>query len=425
MATIRLVPSTYSLSNSSYLSVSDASNMYNNTDNETYATITNSRSSTSSYYAYIKGFNFDDVPSDATINSFTVKIKIREQGGSTSSSYGPRLVNNTTTISSNSPTMSTSVQTITFSSVTADWDTIKGYGSNFGIRVNCRRASRSTTSYIYIYGAEILVDYTPNVTYSLSTTITNGTFAQPTISPIEVPENSDYEILFQGDADTTFQSMTVNGTVVTPTEKTITPTLPTFTLSTNYGTYSGSLDNVTDDDSSTYWWASNAQTTGYYVLLTFSDYINLNSFSTYSSNSTDYVHSNNQLQVSADNSTWTSVGTFTDSTTSTFSNIGAKNVKYVRIYATSDIENWLYLNTITVSYESAQEAGTYYSYTITSISNNVDVVVVFSKGEEALYIKLNGAWAKIGKTYQKTNGQWVEISYVYDSTKKMIYKGAV
>lgn len=425
MATIRLVPSTYSLSNSSYLSVSDASNMYNNTDNETYATITNSRSSTSSYYAYIKGFNFDDVPSDVTINSFTVKIKIREQGGSTSSSYGPRLVNNTTTISSNSPTMSTSVQTITFSSVTADWDTIKGYGSNFGIRVNCRRASRSTTSYIYIYGAEILVDYTPNVTYSLSTTITNGTFAQPTTSPIDVPENSDYEILFQGDADTTFQSMTVNGTAVTPTEKTITPTLPTFTLSTNYGTYSGSLDNVTDDDSSTYWWASNAQATGYYILLTFSDYINLNSFSTYSSNSTDYVHSNNQLQVSADNSTWTSVGTFTDSATSTFSNIGAKNVKYVRIYATSDIENWLYLNTITVGYESAQEAGTYYSYTITSISNNIEVIVIFSKGEEALYIKLNGAWVKIGKTYQKTNGQWIEISYVYDSTKKMIYKGAV
>lgn len=425
MATIRLVPSTYSLSNSSYLSVSDASNMYNNTDNETYATITNSRSSTSSYYAYIKGFNFDDVPSDVTINSFTVKIKIREQGGSTSSSYGPRLVNNTTTISSNSPTMSTSVQTITFSSVTADWDTIKGYGSNFGIRVNCRRASRSTTSYIYIYGAEILVDYTPNVTYSLSTTITNGTFAQPTISPIDVPENSDYEILFQGDADTTFQSMTVNGTAVTPTEKTITPTLPMFTLSTNYGTYSGSLDNVTDDDSSTYWWASNAQATGYYILLTFSDYINLNSFSTYSSNSTDYVHSNNQLQVSADNSTWTSVGTFTDSTTSTFSNIGAKNVKYVRIYATSDVDYWLYLNTITVGYESAQEAGTYYSYTITSISNNIEVIVIFSKGEEALYIKLNGAWVKIGKTYQKTNGQWIEISYVYDSTKKMIYKGAV
>ena len=46
MATIRLVPSTYYLSNSNYLSVSGASNMYTNTDSDTYATITNSRTST-------------------------------------------------------------------------------------------------------------------------------------------------------------------------------------------------------------------------------------------------------------------------------------------------------------------------------------------------------------------------------------------
>jgi hypothetical protein len=43
MATIRLIPSTYYLSNTSYLSVSNASNMYHNTDNTTYATVTNSR----------------------------------------------------------------------------------------------------------------------------------------------------------------------------------------------------------------------------------------------------------------------------------------------------------------------------------------------------------------------------------------------
>lgn len=46
MATIRLIPSTYYLSNSSYLSVSNANNMYANTDSTNYATIRNTRTST-------------------------------------------------------------------------------------------------------------------------------------------------------------------------------------------------------------------------------------------------------------------------------------------------------------------------------------------------------------------------------------------
>ena len=41
MATIRLIPSTYAVSSTTYLSVSNASNMYHNIDNTTYATITN------------------------------------------------------------------------------------------------------------------------------------------------------------------------------------------------------------------------------------------------------------------------------------------------------------------------------------------------------------------------------------------------
>lgn len=81
MATIRLVPSTYELSNTQYLSVSNASNMYTNTDSTTYATITNSRTSTSSYYIYVRGFNFDDIPANAIVSDFTVRLKGNYSGG--------------------------------------------------------------------------------------------------------------------------------------------------------------------------------------------------------------------------------------------------------------------------------------------------------------------------------------------------------
>lgn len=160
MAAIRLIPSTYYLSSSSYLSVSNADNMYANTDSTTYATVTNSRASTSSYYIYVRGFNFDDVPSGAIINSFTVMLKARESGVSTSSSYVPYLANGTSTLSGCSTTAITTTASVHTFNCSLDWDTISGYGSNFGIRINCRRSARNTTSYMYIYGAEIEVNYT-------------------------------------------------------------------------------------------------------------------------------------------------------------------------------------------------------------------------------------------------------------------------
>ena len=54
--------------------------------------------------------------------------------------------------------LTTSATVKTFTNTTIDWDTLKGYGSDFGIRINCRRSSRNTTAHVYVYGAEIEVD---------------------------------------------------------------------------------------------------------------------------------------------------------------------------------------------------------------------------------------------------------------------------
>ena len=176
MATIRLIPSTYYLSNSSYLSVANAANMYSNTDDDSYATVTNSRTSTTSYYIYLRGFNFDAIPDGAIINSFTVKLKARESGVSTSTSYKPYLANGTSAINGSCDVITTTASVHEFTGISTDWETIKGYGNNFGIRINCRRASRNTTGYMYIYGAEILVDYTMPVYHTVTV---NGNNVSP------------------------------------------------------------------------------------------------------------------------------------------------------------------------------------------------------------------------------------------------------
>lgn len=176
MAKIRLVPSILYNAASSYLSISNAANAYTNTDSTDYATVQNTYASTSSRYVYLRGFNFEDIPENAIINSFTVKLKAYESGVSTSGSYKPYLANGTTTINGSCTAITTSASVHTFTGITADWETIKGYGDNFGIRINCRRASRNTAGYVYIYGAEIEVDYTVPDPATVTSTLTgNGT----------------------------------------------------------------------------------------------------------------------------------------------------------------------------------------------------------------------------------------------------------
>ena len=495
MATIRLIPSAYSLSNTSYLSISNASNMYTNIDSTTYATVNHTRNySTASYYIYVKGFNFNDIPANAIINSATVKVKAKV---TSASSYAPTLCNNTTSLNQNlSGNIGTTATTSTID-ITSNWETYKGYGSNFGIRLQLNRSSFWTASSMNIYGAEILVDYTvptyhtvsvtqstggtislsqsgqvlegttvtvtatPSDGYELeniyvngnvlsgtsfvvdedktvtavfnqlirhtvSTSITGGTLRTPTTTSMTVSGGADCEITFNGETDYTFSLMTVNGVEVTPIIKNAPAPLPTYAVSTNYGTYSTyALSNAYDGDDSTYFWSNQAQASGKYILITFSDFVNLSSFSTYSSNSTDYPQSCNVLQVSADNSSWTDIGTFSDSQTTTFSPItNANNIKYVRIYANSTISNWLILNEITMNYEAAGVGEEYYSYTIPSVDADATVVIIFAE-PPAHYVKVDGDWKKVLTIYKKINGVWAEFEYAHAENEKLIYKGHI
>lgn len=156
----RLTPSTYGVSNSSYVTITDVGNMYNNIDNETYTTIQHTRATTTVVSVYLRGFNISSIPDNATINSFTIKIKARESQLSTSTSYRPALISGTSMYSSmtSSNVINTSVRTITFSG-SLTWQQILSAGTNFGIRVRLRRSSTDTAGYVYLYGAEIEVDY--------------------------------------------------------------------------------------------------------------------------------------------------------------------------------------------------------------------------------------------------------------------------
>ena len=426
MATIRLIPSAYAVSSTSYLSVSNADNMYTNTDSTTYATITNTNASTSSRYLYLRGFNFGDIPAGAVVSSFTGKVKGYESGLSTSTSYAPRLANGTTTISSTtaSSNFGTSSKTITIPTGDLTWDEIVNYGSNFTIYMYVRRSSRNTTGYLYCQGAEIEVTYTIPTQYSV--TLTNNTSANASVS-----DNAPYEgqdvvvstdtltdiIVTDNGTDVTSQFTTASGTVAATAES-----------QTNSGLQSGSsyaeyaLGKTAEDpySSTNNMYASNGSTGYVDYAFDFSEIpsgATINSVSVkvngHRENSTvDSTHvASIQLMSGSTNKGDDQEFTSTSNATITLSNPGTwtqAELLSAKLRFTVGYYGGLVCGiTWTVTYASDG-----FIYTITNIAGNHTVVFSSASSPLPLRVKLNGTWVTPSKVLVKQGGAWVQATKI-------------
>lgn len=424
MATIRLVPSTYAVSSTSYLSVSSASNMYTNTDSTTYATITNTYSSTSSRYLYLRGFNFDDIPSNATINSFTIKIRGRETGLATSTSYAPRLANGTSAISNTtaSSNFGTSASTITIPTGSLTWSQIADtYGSNFTIMVYVRRSSRNTTGYFYCYGAEILVDYTIPVYHNV--TVANNTSATVTANPTSVLEGDSSTI-----TSDTLSNITITDNNVNVTNQ--------FTL------HSGTNGDYSTATRGSYGFALNGN--GYYesqnkgvdkscsvcrvsfnlpvsatVTIQYINYAEASyDFGVFGNVdvalTTNYYPAGSNGATISETSYKKACNTSSDNSSSvqtlTYSNVSAGDhfidVKFSKDDASASNNDTLQFK-VTITYS---QSVSYYSYTISNITADHVIVVNASGSQPKIFVKVNGTWTQFSKVYKKVNGAWVEQS---------------
>ena len=432
MATIRLTPSTYYLSSSSYLSVSDANNMYDNTDSTNYATVYNSRSSTSSYYIYLRGFNFDAVPANAVVSSFTIKLKAYESGVSTSDSYKPYLADGTTAINGSCTAITTSASVHTFTGLTADWETIVGYGSDFGIRINCRRASRNTAGYVYIYGAEIEVTYTiptpRTVTSSLTgdgtinpsgaTTTYDGGEYTLTITPanksdpvtatqdgVDITSQlvahgaGDTATFTPGDVSTSgiqsgssYASYCIGHSAESPSSSGTSSNMYASSGSTGYAAYSFDFSDIPSNATIE---SIEVRCYGHRESSTISSsYVSqcvLYSGNTAVSDEVDFPSTNNSTITLEPNQTITR---------SQLDNLTVRH--YVGYYG------GLVLG---ISFVVTYSTGTgidHYTYTYMVSGDSVIAVVIGSSATTTLYVKKNGAWAPISKVYVKQNGTWIQ-----------------
>lgn len=443
MATIRLVPSiVYNAAGTSYLTISNEDNAKTNTDSTTYATVSNINASTTSRYIYLRGFNFDDIPSGAIINSFSIKLKASESGGSTSSSYRPVLCKGTSTYSNaycDAITTSVAVRTFSF---TQDFETFRDDGDDFGIRINCRRGSRNTAASFNIYGAEIEVDYTvPNPATVTSTLSGNGT-----ISPsgaTQTYEGAEYTLTITPTDASETVTVTNNGVDVTSqlvahgAGSTITATPDDVTTSgiqsgSSYAEYAvgHSAESPSSSGTSSNMYASSGNTG--YAEYSF-DFSSIPSNATIESievrcyghreNATiDSTHvsqcalyRNGSAISEAEDfpSTSNSIITLEPTSLPTRSQLDDVTVRhYVGYYG------GLVLG---ISFEVTYSVGSgidHYTYTYTVSSDATIAVVIGSQAQPKLFVKQNSTWVEVSKAYKKVNGSWVEqdITTIFNSS---------
>lgn len=434
MAIIRLVPSVlYNAAGTSYLSISNEQNAFSNTDDTTYATVTNTYSSTSSRYVYLRGFNFDDIPEGAIINSFTVKLKAYESGISTSDSYKPYLANGTTAINGSCTAITTSASVHTFTGITADWETIKGYGSNFGIRINCRRSSRNSTGYMYIYGAEIEVDYTvPD-----PATVTSKLSGDGTISPsgaTSTYKDAEYTLTITPTNKSDTVTATKNGVDITSDlvahgqgdTVTIVPEAATTNgvqSGTSYAQYAvgHSAENPYSSTSNMY---ASSGSTGYAEYsFDFSDIPSNATIedievrchghresatisSTYVSKCALYLSGSEASEEVDFPSTTASIITLTPNSIPTRAQLDNMTVRHFVGY---------YGGLVTgISFEVTYSTGSgidHYTYTYTVDGDATIAVTIGGGGGEGskFYIKESSGWTQYSKLYKKTSSGWVEV----------------
>lgn len=434
MATIRLIPSTYAVSNTSYLSVSNANNMYHNTDNTTYATITNTYASTSSRYLYLRGFNFDDIPSGAVISEFTVKIKGYESGLSTGTYYGPRLANGTSAISSTiaSTNFGTSTKTIKIPTGALTWQQIINYGSNFTIMVNVKRSSKNTTGYFYCYGAEIEVTYTIPSPRTVTTTLTGNGTIDPSGTQT-MYDGDEYSLVIEPTNASDEVTATKNGTAITLTKHTG-GTQEESNVLGNYTLVSGSFYS---DES--YFQGlvgkghNNTQTTSNYysggsgVIAVFTYDVPFEGIPDNATINSLYMLVNGHAESTSDSLEYMCARLISGSTNLSdelnFKSVGTSNsTQTVTANVTptiAQLENLKVqcrlgyyggaINGATV-YLEYEVSGVYYTYE-TTISGDMTIAVTIGGGStKKIYVKVNGVWTEYSKIYRKINGSWVEQS---------------
>ena len=159
MSTLIANPSGYDESRSAWRNVTNLENAYNNTENTTYATF-GLRTGITETYVYLT-FDLSSIPTNAVINSVScdVKSRIENQNAARIAEKQVQLFSDTEA-KGTAITMSTSLTPNIVSLDTGTWT--REELDNLTLRFYAKRGYTGTSNnyYIYVYGADLTIEYT-------------------------------------------------------------------------------------------------------------------------------------------------------------------------------------------------------------------------------------------------------------------------
>lgn len=460
MAVAHLVGSTYTRSSTNYTQVTDPDNMYDPvSDTSDYATLRGrNRNSSTAYYVFIHGFNFSQIPSNATVTDFAVKVKCyRSSNQRTGTNFYLRLsyahtsgsVISGTTTSTNIDT-DTAGSIITIPTGNLDWSDIVGYGSDFSIEFPLASTS-SSYPYIYVYGAEIEVTYTLPNPRTVTTTLSGSGTIDPSGTNTYY-DGDDFELTITPTNAADTVTATLNGSDITsdlvyeePGQHSDSNVLGAYHLVS--GSFNGSgatyfqgiVGHGHDTGTTTtsnYYSSSNGTTVVFRYNVGFTGipenatitnlYMRANGHAESTSQSSEYMC----VQLKSGSSTFTAQYNFKSAGTTSNS---TQTINYTSLPTIAQLEDLVVectlgyyggaINGVTVYLEYRIDNATYL-YT-TTVSGNMTIAVTIGGGGSTatIYYKVNGAWVAAAAVYKKVNGSWVQqtdLSTVFNSNTNYV-----
>ena len=445
MATARLIPSSYSRSSTNRVTVTDPSNMYMNTDDtESYCTLRGrNQNSSTAYYAFIGGFNFGSIPSNAKVSAFTVKIRCyRSSNQRTGTNYYLRLcssASNNSVISgtTTSTNIGTTASVITIPTGDLTWSMLSGYGSDFCIEVPLSSNS-SSYPYVYVYGAEIDVTYSLPVSYNITVTGDNSKVSPTGTTSVFEGESFSVSANYDSRPTVTDNNIDVSNQLVEMTGGTAN-LIPYNSTVSNF-TVTDISNAYTDADSSNYarFDAAGGGTTGTVYLDLGGAVIPSNATIQSVSCQATLQYNRNGSSSGASGSCQLYSGTTAKGSSQSLISAGGTDVAKTtytlttgswtaaelanaRFYMTmtnnaSSTHRYMYIYgvTLTVTYSIS---GKVYVYTLSNITAD-HTIVVTATATDVLYVKVGGSWVSATAVYKKVSGSWVEqtdLTSVFDS----------
>ena len=437
--------------------------MYYNTDHTAdYCSIRGRNNTSNTYYAFIHGFNFGDVPSNAQVSSFAIKIRCYKNSNlQQGTSYRPRLASSPSSSSAlSNTTLSSDVTTTsggtvyTFPNGSLTWSTLSGYGSNFSIEIPLRSSS-SSYPYMYVYGAEIEVTYTAETVHPSSVSVSPSTASVDMGDTVQLtetvlPANATDKSVAWSSSNTSVATVNSSGLVTG-----VSVGSATITATTNDGGLTASCAVTVNAVVLTDYVQTNTLQPGKSYLI-----VNGNTGSVYmlsneaggsrQLNGVSATVTNGKISISASTAAKClfacSLYDANDPITTCLSNGGSylycDNSSGLRMYTSPNSKHWHYESSgnkfwlyrgDTNGYTDATSEYKYYltvssgnftdnHVTTTSIEDStLPAMYLFVEdtggGGDTAYIKQNGSWVEVVKVYKKISGSWVEqtsLSSVFD-----------